>query len=54
MVRQTRLIEQSTAWVHQVLPIRDPAGLDAMWHEWAVHETIKRYLLALSLKVYQS
>ncbi|KAF8499572.1 fungal-specific transcription factor domain-containing protein [Russula emetica] len=42
MVRRTRLIEQSTSWEHQVLPIRDPATLDAIWHEWAVHESIKR------------
>jgi hypothetical protein len=56
MVRQTRLIEQSIAWEHQVLPIRDPAALDAVWHEWAVHEAIKRYLLVFSLKAgaYQS
>jgi len=45
MVRGTRLIEQSTTWEHQVLPIQDPATLDAIWHEWAVHESIKRYLL---------
>jgi len=50
MVRRTRLIEKSTAWEHQVLPIRDPAALDAMWREWAVHESIKRYLLVFSLK----
>jgi hypothetical protein len=56
MVRRTRLIEQSTTMEHRVLPIHDPAALDAMWHEWAVHESIKRYLLVFSLKVraYQS
>lgn len=42
MVRRTRLIEQSTRWEHQVLPIRDPAALDTMWRDWAEHETIKR------------
>jgi len=46
MVRGTRLIEQGTTWEHQVLPTRDPATLDAIWHEWAVHESIKRYLSA--------
>jgi len=50
MVRQTGLIDQSTSWVHQVLPIRDPAALDAMWHEWAIHETIKRYLPVFFLR----
>jgi hypothetical protein len=50
MVRRTRLIEQGTACEHRVLPIRDPAALDAMWHEWAIRESIKRYLLVLSLK----
>ncbi len=50
MVRQTRLIEQSKTWEHQVIPIRDPAALDTIWHEWAIHETIKRYLLVFSLK----
>lgn len=59
MVRRTRLIEKGTTWenqVLQVLPIRDPAALDAMWHEWAIHECIKRYLLVFSVKAraYQS
>ena len=45
MVRRTRLIEQSTAWEHHVLPMQDPAALDAVWQEWAIHESIKRYLL---------
>src|SRR6266852_2405827 len=48
MIRRTCLIEQSTAWEHHGLPIQDPAALDAMWHEWAVHECIKRYLLVFS------
>ena len=48
MVRQNRLIEKSTTWEHQVLPIQDPAALDVMWQEWAVHECIKRYLLVSS------
>jgi hypothetical protein len=50
MSRRTRLIEQSTAWEHHVLPIGDPDAMDAVWHEWAVHESIKRYLLVFSLK----
>lgn len=50
MVRRTRLIEQSTAWEHHVLPIGDPDALDAVWHEWAIHESIKRYLLVFFLK----
>jgi hypothetical protein len=51
MVRRTGLIGQSTAWGHQVLPMQDPAALDAVWQEWAVHESIKRYLLVFSLKL---
>jgi hypothetical protein len=59
MVRQNCLIEKSAMWEHQVLqvlPIQDPAALDVMWHEWAIHENIKRYLLVFSLKAraYQS
>lgn len=52
MVRRTRLIEQSTAWMHRVLPVQDPVALDAVWREWAVHESIKRYLLVFSLKLW--
>jgi hypothetical protein len=51
MFRQVRLVEQSTTWEHQVLPVQDPTTLDAIWHEWAVHESIKRYLLVFSVKL---
>jgi hypothetical protein len=45
MVRQNRLIEQSATWEPQEFPTNDLGVLDATWRNWAVHESIKRYLI---------
>ena len=48
MTRQTRLTrtnELDLKWENQVFPIRDPTVLEATWRDWAVYETVKRYLL---------
>jgi hypothetical protein len=42
MIRQNRLIQNNAAWEHQPFPATDPAVLDAMWRNWAIHEGLKR------------
>lgn len=51
MVRQYRLIERCGAWQPQTSPTSDPAGLDETWHNWAMHESVKRYLTISCLNV---
>lgn len=51
MVRQYRLIERSGAWQPQTFPTSDPAILDETWHNWAIHESVKRYLIISCLNV---
>ena len=52
ITRQSRLIEHGNTltWDRQVFPIRDPAVLEDTWREWAIHETVKRYLLVFCLR----
>jgi hypothetical protein len=52
ITRQSRLIEQvsTPSWERQVFPIRDPAVLEDTWREWAIHETVKRYLFVFFLR----
>ena len=47
MTRQTGLTrtnELELKWENQVFPIRDSTTLEATWRNWAVHESVKRYL----------
>lgn len=51
MVRQNRLVERSATWEPQGFPATSPSGLDATWRDWAMHESLKRYLIVLCLKL---
>jgi hypothetical protein len=51
MIRQNRLIERNASWQHKEFPTADPAVLEATWHDWAMHEAVKRYLFNLHPKL---
>ena len=51
MVRQNRLVERSATWEPQGFPATSPGGLDATWRDWAMHESLKRYLIVTCLKI---
>lgn len=43
--RLTRTDELDLRWEGRVFPITNPDDLQVTWRDWAVHETLKRYLL---------
>lgn len=43
--RLTRTNELDLKWEGRVFPITNPDDLQTTWRDWAVQETVKRYLL---------
>lgn len=43
--RLTRTNELDLRWEGRVFPITNTADLKVTWRDWAIHETLKRYLL---------